>query len=45
MLHAANNPKIMGLYLNNRISNISGIVILLLMLATLKALLYFSFVK
>ena len=45
ILHVANNRKIMGQYLNNRISNISGIIILLLMLATLAALLYFSFAK
>jgi Mn2+/Fe2+ NRAMP family transporter len=44
ILHVANNPKIMGQYQNNRISNISGIIILLLMLATLAALLYFTFV-
>jgi Mn2+/Fe2+ NRAMP family transporter len=44
ILHVANNSKIMGQYRNNRISNISGILILLLMLANLIILGYFMFI-
>jgi NRAMP (natural resistance-associated macrophage protein)-like metal ion transporter len=43
ILHVANNRKIMGQYRNNRISNLSGIIILMLMLATLFVLGYFMF--
>ena len=45
ILHIANNAKIMDQYRNNRISNISGIFVLLLMLATLVVLGYFMFIK
>jgi NRAMP (natural resistance-associated macrophage protein)-like metal ion transporter len=44
ILHVANNNKIMGKYRNNRISNVSGIIILLFMLANLSILGYFLFV-
>jgi NRAMP (natural resistance-associated macrophage protein)-like metal ion transporter len=43
ILLVANNHKIMGQYRNNRISNISGILILLFMLANLAVLGYFMF--
>jgi NRAMP (natural resistance-associated macrophage protein)-like metal ion transporter len=45
ILHIANSRIIMGQYRNNRISNISGILILLFMLATLVVLGYFMFIK
>ena len=41
ILHVANNKKIMGAFHNNRISNISGLITLLLMLSTLILLVYF----
>jgi NRAMP (natural resistance-associated macrophage protein)-like metal ion transporter len=41
ILHVANNKKIMGKFLNNRISNIAGLITLLLMLTTLFLLVYF----
>jgi len=44
ILHVANSNKIMGQYKNNRISNISGIIILLFMLANLSFLGYFLLV-
>jgi Mn2+/Fe2+ NRAMP family transporter len=44
ILSVANNRKIMGQYKNNRISNISGIFIMLLMLANLFVLGYFMFI-
>ncbi|HEY4936102.1 MAG TPA: divalent metal cation transporter, partial [Puia sp.] len=44
ILLVANNSKIMGQYRNNRISNISGILILLFMLANLSVLGYFMFI-
>jgi NRAMP (natural resistance-associated macrophage protein)-like metal ion transporter len=44
ILLVANNIKIMGQYRNNRISNISGILILLFMLANLSVLGYFMFI-
>jgi len=44
ILHVANNRKIMRQYRNNRISNISGILILLFMLANLSVLGYFMFI-
>ena len=44
ILHVANSNKIMGQYKNNRISNISGIIILLFMLANLNILGYFLLV-
>jgi hypothetical protein len=37
----ANNKRIMGAFHNNRISNIAGMVTLLLMLSTLILLVYF----
>jgi NRAMP (natural resistance-associated macrophage protein)-like metal ion transporter len=45
ILHVSNNKIIMGQYCNNRISNISGIFVLLLMSATLVVLGYFMFMK
>jgi NRAMP (natural resistance-associated macrophage protein)-like metal ion transporter len=45
ILHVANNSKIMGQYRNNRISNISGVLILLFMLANLIILGYFMFIQ
>jgi Mn2+/Fe2+ NRAMP family transporter len=45
ILHVSNNPAVMGQYRNNRISNISGILILLLMFANLFVLAYFIFIK
>ncbi|MFN8281478.1 MAG: divalent metal cation transporter [Saprospiraceae bacterium] len=43
ILHIANNPKIMGRYTNNRMSNILGILTLILMTLSAIALLYFEF--
>jgi NRAMP (natural resistance-associated macrophage protein)-like metal ion transporter len=45
ILHVANNVTVMGRYRNNRISNISGILILLLMLTNLLTLGYFMFIR
>jgi len=45
ILHVSNNKKIMGEFCNNRISNITGMVTLLLMLATLIGLVYFLLIK
>jgi Mn2+/Fe2+ NRAMP family transporter len=44
ILHVANNSAIMGRHRNNRISNISGILILLFMLINLGVLGYFIFI-
>ena len=41
ILHIANNPKIMGEFRNNRISNFVGVITLLLMLCSLTMLLLF----
>jgi NRAMP (natural resistance-associated macrophage protein)-like metal ion transporter len=43
ILHVSNNKKIMGEFRNNHISNMAGILILLIMLATLVMLGYFMF--
>jgi len=45
ILHVSNNNKIMGEYSNKRISNIIGMMALLLMLATVVVLRYFLLVK
>lgn len=45
ILHISNNKKIMGQFINNRISNIIGLTALVLMLATVILLGYFLFVK
>jgi NRAMP (natural resistance-associated macrophage protein)-like metal ion transporter len=45
ILHIGNNIKIMGKYRNNRLSNISGILILLFMMANLVVLGYFMFIQ
>ena len=45
ILHICNNKKIMGAFINNRISNIIGIVSFLLMLTTVLVLGYFMLIK
>jgi Mn2+/Fe2+ NRAMP family transporter len=45
ILHVANNTIVMGQYRNNKISNIAGMLILLLMLINLFVLGYFAFVR
>ena len=45
ILHISNNKKIMGEFRNNRFSNITGMVILLLMLATVIMLGYFLLIR
>ena len=45
ILHICNNKKIMGAFINNRISNIIGIVSFLLMLTTVLVLGYFILIK
>ena len=45
ILHVSNNKKIMGEFCNNRLSNITGMVTLFLMLATVIVLGYFLLIK
>jgi NRAMP (natural resistance-associated macrophage protein)-like metal ion transporter len=45
ILHVSNNKKIMGEFSNNRLSNIIGMITLLLMLATVIVLGYFLLIK
>jgi NRAMP (natural resistance-associated macrophage protein)-like metal ion transporter len=45
ILHVSNNKKIMGESRNNRLSNIIGMITLLLMLATLLLLVFFLVIK
>jgi len=45
LLHVSNNKKIMGEFRNGRLSNITGMIALLLMLATVIVLGYFLVIK
>ena len=43
ILHIGNNKKVMGKYTNNKLSNILGVITLILMTAAAAALIYFQF--
>ncbi|MFI5188101.1 MAG: divalent metal cation transporter, partial [Chitinophagales bacterium] len=45
ILHVSNNKKIMGEFCNRRLSNITGIIALSLMLASVILAVYFMFLK